>query len=479
MVGLGVSAAGMGMDMAPAQRQELLMTQQSSAWSNVFVSALTTSVQEKLANALESERYALLTKSSSGQEHLIYRLTADTLKRNGNKRISEIMECAPEENAERLVQTIYEKAETDADCAVNMWSHNAHVYQASHLMVGEKDYHKWQKTIAQEPELPTDYVPELIRILDQRFKLLTSEIFDRVRTAEFRPMTSSDAPKAVASYMKSLLDSQTLELLVRTPGMTAGEINDNIQKFRAKVNKGVFIWPLCEESLKSDLSGEAKKRTGMELRGRVLEAQNGDWLCWATYLHAPNVPTLKHKATVNRYFKHGVTNAKKMHIEDPEIKEELMENIGRIEVFQDIRSMYPLAADRFSAHLFEEMHVANPNLKGVTAYRLGNVESNPKLDLLREAWLKSLYPAENEKSSKKFREWAFHHIAWDHNKTGPVSVREGIDGIPDGYLELIPHWDVMYGNIHEITKKSREAWHAIQVAHGDLSSDELDVRWSL
>jgi len=452
-----------------------LQLQTQTAWSHVLVNALADKVQEKLKCAITSGKHDALLSSTSGQDHLVYKLTADALKLKGNERIKRVLSKEQDDTAAIIVGDIYQDADDDAAQQVRVWAQNAHLYQSPGNMHGNREYQKWaDKEVKTENAL--DYVPGLIEVLDKRFRLQMVEVFDRVRTADYKPMEKRHIPAVVDSYMRSWLDEKALSLLVKVPGMSSEQITEQIRTFREKVNKGVFIWPLKEEELEADLDGAAQKRTGMELRGRVLEAQDGKLLCWATYYHAPNKPTNRHIQTVTKYFRRGVTGAK-MQIEDPDIRNLVMENLPYIELFQDIRSLYPYAADRLGMMLFDEMHKANANLKFVTAYRLGNVEPTPKLELLDEAWRTSVYPVENESSARKFGNWGVRHIAWDFNPHAVPSVREDVEGIPGGRLELRPRWDVMHGNIHEVVPKSRAVWRNIQTTHGDLSADPFPQNW--
>lgn len=467
----------MRLENIPEQRPELRQMQ-STALSHVMVNALATRMQERLKATLVPSKHESLLKSSIGQEHIVYRLAADVLRQKGNIHMQNLLEDAPDKSAEVVFERIYDEAEDDAERVLNVWSQDSH-YHAPTQMPGSRDYQRWLGENTGHEDV-VDYVPGLLDVLNQRFRFETYDIFHRVRSAQYKPMEEEHIPAVVESYMKSWLGPEALTLLVKKDDMTPEEITANIRSFREKVNKGVFIWPLLEDELRQDLFEErAKRETGMEMKGRVLQATDGKVLCWGTYLQVPHKKTGKHLATVKRYFRRGVTDHK-MKIEDPDIERTVFDNLAHIQLFQDIRSSFPLAADRFGPMLFEEMQTANANLKFVTAYRLGNVVTQPKLALLDEAWHKSVYPVENERSAQKFGGWGARHIAWDFNPHGTPSLRDNVKGVlPDGHVALYPRWDVMLGTTKDLAERSRSLWRTIQINHGDISQDPLTYDWEL
>jgi hypothetical protein len=155
---------------------------------------------------------------------------------------------------------------------------------------------------------------------------------------------------------------------------------------------------------------------------------------------------------------------------DPAIKEDLLDNLGRIELFQDLRGLYPYATDRLGALLFEEMGLSNPNIEYVTAYSMIGFESTPELDLWKLARRhENPIPAQNDKSYLKFQRWGFRNIGQDANPKGP-SVVHNVNGTE---YKMTPIWRVMLAVAKEAVRKSRAHYRDIQVQHGDLSADSV------
>lgn len=439
-----------------------------------IVGALSNALQNRLRDVLVERDIRELRQSPQGLQCLTRALMQEAVYLGGQTMMEEASTHAAEQLGVFMLDSVQRNAKSFAEEIVDSWIDHMRVYIPVDQSHGKRMYdnEKKRREGTSLEQRPHDHMPELQQIVDERFGC-HDPTYETLRTATFRAGTVDDVPEIVDMYRSALLRSETLALLERYPGDTQEDIMTRIQRFRAEMNKGKFIWDVKTEDMRDDLNGRSVEQTGMEFRIRLLEALDGRKLAFMTYLHNPRHATPKERKkmrrTVLEYLRRGVTG--KMKYDDSTPLKQFEEDAERSELFLDIRSRYPGSAIRLGARGYEEMQRDNHHINHVFAYRAYDMHVQPELSLVEQTREQGILPVINDSSGELFRTiWRFRHIAFDRNpKQGKHwAVRENVAGVD---RKIGMKWDVMVARLNELVPRAREKWRRHQVDRGDVSLD--------
>lgn len=460
-----------------ALSQEMLLKLQGLDWHRIVVNAIADAVQASIQEVMRNRRDIALY-SPIGEEFLLKRLTQEALYQDGQEVMTAVLSTASEETGASLIGAIQLEAHSIASQVVQRWVNCSHAYQSLSTSHGKRVYDAMieDRRALKPEEQPFDHVPDLQSVAQARFSSATDETYETLRTATFRAGTPEDVHRIVASYRSAMLQSATLAYLEQQPGDRQEDVIDRIEQFRARMHKGVFIRNLDEESMCDDLNGRSLQETGMEFRIRLLEATDGRLLAWLSYLHNPltGTPAMRRKREryVRTYLAKGESKTGRVYYDDATPKDGFMKAIDTAELFLDIRSHFPNAAQRLGALSYREMLRDNHHLSYVYAYRLYDMRVEPPLSLGYQTRERGILPMVNDRSGDLFRSWQFRHIGYDRNKAKKgdhIAVRPDVAG-QDRSLWIT--WDVMAGRLQEVERNATGLWKAHQRQRGDTSIDD-------